>query len=57
MRATGADESAARQALQAAGMRVKTAIVMLKAGVDAPSAETRLAAAEGSVHAALQSQG
>jgi N-acetylmuramic acid 6-phosphate etherase len=53
MRASGADEAAAQAALQAAGLRVKTAIVMLKAGVDAASAEARLAAAEGSVHAAL----
>jgi N-acetylmuramic acid 6-phosphate etherase len=53
VRASGADEAAAQAALQAAGLRVKTAIVMLKAGVDAAAAEARLAAAEGSVQQAL----
>jgi len=53
VRASGADEAAAQAALQAAGLRVKTAIVMLKAGVDAAAAEARLAAAEGSVQRAL----
>jgi N-acetylmuramic acid 6-phosphate etherase len=53
LRATGADEAAAQAALLAAGMRVKTAIVMLNAGVDATTAESRLAAADGSVQAAL----
>jgi N-acetylmuramic acid 6-phosphate etherase len=53
VRASGADEAAAQAALQAAGLRVKTAIVMLKAGVDAATAEARLAAAEGSVQRAL----
>ena len=52
-RASGADEAAAQVAPQAAGLRVKTAIVMLKAGVDAATAEARLAAAEGSVQRAL----
>ncbi|MBL8308126.1 MAG: N-acetylmuramic acid 6-phosphate etherase [Rubrivivax sp.] len=51
--ATGADEAAAREALVACGMKVKTAIVMLKAGVGAAEAEARLAAAGGSVHGAL----
>ena len=54
MRATGADESRARAALQACGEQVKTAIVMLEAGIDAAAAERRLAAAEGSVRRALQ---
>jgi N-acetylmuramic acid 6-phosphate etherase len=52
-RATGADEAAARAALAACGAKVKTAIVMLKAGLDAAAAERRLAAADGSVRRAL----
>ena len=52
--ASGADEAAAQAALAASGARVKVAIVMLKAGVDAAEAERRLQAAEGSVHAALR---
>ena len=55
--ATGADESAARGALAQSGARVKVAIVMLKAGVDAAEAERRLGAAEGSVDAALGALG
>jgi N-acetylmuramic acid 6-phosphate etherase len=51
--ATGADEERARVALDASGLRVKVAIVMLKAGVDAATAEARLDAAQGSVHQAL----
>jgi N-acetylmuramic acid 6-phosphate etherase len=53
VRATGATEADAQAALAACGARVKVAIVMLKAGVDADRAEARLAAADGSVHAAL----
>jgi N-acetylmuramic acid 6-phosphate etherase len=53
VRATGVDEAAAQAALAACGQHVKTAIVMLKAGVDAETARARLAAAEGSVHRAL----
>ncbi len=53
VRATGASEAQAQAALAACGARVKTAIVMLQAGVDATAAESLLAAAEGSVHAAL----
>jgi N-acetylmuramic acid 6-phosphate etherase len=52
-RATGADETAARAALTACDNHVKTAIVMLQAGVDVAEAQRRLAAADGSVHAAL----
>jgi N-acetylmuramic acid 6-phosphate etherase len=52
--ATGAGEADAQKALTAATMRVKVAIVMLKAGVDAAEAERRLDAAAGSVHGALQ---
>lgn len=54
VRATGAPEPAAEAALQAAGLRVKVAVVMLKAGVDATTAQARLDAAEGSVQGALQ---
>ncbi len=54
VRASGADEAAARVALAASGARVKVAIVMLRAGVDAAEAERRLDAAAGSVHLALQ---
>jgi N-acetylmuramic acid 6-phosphate etherase len=50
--ASGAPEPAARAALEAAGQRVKVAIVMLRAGVDAAEAERRLEAADGSVHGA-----
>ena len=53
MRASGASEAAARVALAASGARVKLAVVMLKAGVDAPAAERLLQRALGSVHAAL----
>jgi N-acetylmuramic acid 6-phosphate etherase len=55
LRATGADEARARAALEACGERVKTAIVMLEAAVDAAEAERRLAAADGSVRRAVQS--
>jgi N-acetylmuramic acid 6-phosphate etherase len=53
MRASGADEPAAQAALQACEWRVKTAVVMLKAGVSAAQADARLDSAEGSVHRAL----
>jgi N-acetylmuramic acid 6-phosphate etherase len=53
VRATGAAEAEAQAALAACGSRVKTAIVMIKAGVGAAEAEARLALAEGSVRAAL----
>ena len=53
MRASGADEAAARAALTACGARVKVAIVMLKAGVGAAAAEARLDAAQGSIDDAL----
>lgn len=51
--ATGAEEGRAKAALDASGLRVKVAIVMLKAGVDAATAEARLDAAQGSVHQAI----
>jgi N-acetylmuramic acid 6-phosphate etherase len=53
MRATGTDEARAQAALDAAGGRVKTAIVMIEAGLDAPAADARLATAQGSVRRAL----
>ena len=53
MKASGADENAARAALAASGASVKVAVVMLRAGVDAAQAQARLARAEGSVRAAL----
>ena len=54
VRATGAAEDDARRALAACDGQVKTAIVMLRAGLDAPAARTRLEAAQGSVDAALR---
>ena len=53
MAAAGADEARAQAALTASGMRVKVALVMLKAGVGADEAEARLDAAQGSVQRAL----
>jgi N-acetylmuramic acid 6-phosphate etherase len=53
-RASGADEAAARQALEAGGWSVKLAIVMLGAGVDAGEATRRLDAADGHIATALQ---
>ncbi len=53
MQASGATEPEARAALAACGSSVKTAIVMLKAGVGAAEAQARLDAAAGSVHGAL----
>ena len=53
VRASGASEAAAQAALAASGSRVKVAVVMLKAGVDAAQAERLLDAADGSVERAL----
>jgi N-acetylmuramic acid 6-phosphate etherase len=53
MLASGADEANAQEALTQSGMRVKLAVVMLKAGVDAAEAQRRLDAADGSVAGAL----
>ena len=53
VRATGASEADAQRALGACGSRVKVAIVMLEAGVDATEAERRLDAAAGSIGQAL----
>jgi N-acetylmuramic acid 6-phosphate etherase len=52
--ATGSSEEAAREALADCAFSVKVAIVMLRAGLPAATAVQRLAAAQGSVHAALQ---
>jgi N-acetylmuramic acid 6-phosphate (MurNAc-6-P) etherase len=49
----GVDEELAGAALVAADMRVKTAVVMLRAGVDAAEADARLGAAGGVLRAAL----
>jgi N-acetylmuramic acid 6-phosphate etherase len=54
MAASGADESAARQALASCGSSVKGAIVMLRAQVPAAEALHRLDEAGGSVHRALK---
>ena len=56
MLAGGADEASAQSALTESGKRVKVAIVMLKAGIDAAQAEQRLDAAMGSVAGALQQE-
>jgi len=53
MRASGAGEPQALAALAACGKRVKVAVVMLRAGLDAAEAERRLEAVEGSVQRAL----
>jgi N-acetylmuramic acid 6-phosphate etherase/N-acetylglucosamine-6-phosphate deacetylase len=54
MTLTGAEEPAARAALAAAGSRVKTAVVMLRGGLDAAAADAALAGANGSLRAALK---
>jgi N-acetylmuramic acid 6-phosphate etherase len=54
MRATRAEEPAARAALEASGHRIKTAIVMLLRQLDAPSAQAALERAEGSIRRALE---
>jgi N-acetylmuramic acid 6-phosphate etherase len=54
--ATGADEDTARRALEATGYEVKPALVMLLAGVNAPEAQRRLAAAEGFVRRAVETE-
>jgi N-acetylmuramic acid 6-phosphate etherase len=53
VQASGSDEVAARAALDACGWQVKTAIVMLRRGLDAAQAQARLDAALGSVERAL----
>jgi N-acetylmuramic acid 6-phosphate etherase len=51
--ATGRDEASAQAALSAAGWEVKTAIAMLRLGIDAADARARLAAAEGRLRRVL----
>ena len=53
MRASGADEAAARAVLARCNNHVKLAIVMLRTGLDVTAASARLQAAGGSVRAAL----
>jgi N-acetylmuramic acid 6-phosphate etherase len=53
MLATGADESRAREALEASGFEVKVAVVAIARKIDAADARARLAAVNGSVRAAL----
>lgn len=55
MHATGADEGAARAALEECGFHVKVAIVALLKKVPVPQAESLLARAGGSVRGALDS--
>jgi N-acetylmuramic acid 6-phosphate etherase len=52
MEATGASEDAVSAALEAAGGEAKVALVMLLAGVEAETARSRLAAADGHVRQA-----
>ncbi|HEX2860322.1 MAG TPA: N-acetylmuramic acid 6-phosphate etherase [Lacunisphaera sp.] len=52
-RATGAEEQAARAALESCHYRVKVAIVMILRKLDAPAAEARLALTQGDVRAAV----
>ncbi|RQP21464.1 N-acetylmuramic acid 6-phosphate etherase [Piscinibacter terrae] len=54
MRATGAGEDAAREALAACNYQVKVAIVSILKQVDVVAAQARLDAAHGSVRAALE---
>ena len=56
MLATGADEATARQALDASGFQIKVAIVAIGMRTDTETARSRLAAAKGSVRAAMTQQ-
>jgi N-acetylmuramic acid 6-phosphate etherase len=53
VRVTGADPAAAEAALASCRFRVKVAAVMLRRGLDAPAAESALAAAGGNLRTAL----
>ena len=53
MRASGADEAAARAALEQCGFHVKVAVLMLLRELDADGARARLDAVDGSVRRAL----
>ena len=57
MRATGANEETARQALAASENQVKVAIVSILKKIDVTEAAARLAAAHGSVRAAIAEAG
>ena len=50
---TGAEREAARSALKESGDRIKTAVVMIEHGVDAPTADARLESANGRLATAL----
>ena len=52
---TGVERETAQRALDAAGNRIKTAVVMIEHGVDAAAADARLEAADGRLSAALGS--
>jgi N-acetylmuramic acid 6-phosphate etherase len=52
---TGAGEEEARAALEAAGLRAKIAVVMIRRGVDRAEAERVLDANDGFLRAALES--
>jgi N-acetylmuramic acid 6-phosphate etherase len=52
---TGAEEAEARAALEAAGLRAKIAVVMIRRGVDRAEAERVLDRADGFLRAALES--
>jgi N-acetylmuramic acid 6-phosphate etherase len=52
--ASGANEPAAMKALEASGWHVKTAVVVLRRGVNAPTARALLEAHAGSVRGALE---
>ncbi|MBP0450477.1 N-acetylmuramic acid 6-phosphate etherase [Kitasatospora sp. RG8] len=53
--ATGADEATVRAALSATGGRAKDAVLVILAGVDAPTAARLLAASDGRLREALES--
>jgi len=54
MMATGADYPTAQKFLQDAGGHVKTAIVMIRAGVSVTEARERIARADGMVRRAIE---
>ena len=53
MRASGANEEASRTMLEGCGYRVKVALVALKRGTDAATADALLARHDGNVRRAL----
>ena len=54
VRLAGVDDSAAQQALEANGWRVKTAVVALRLGLDGPRADAHLAKVQGRLRTALE---